>query len=208
MIVIDRILNGDWAFVLAWIVAITIALTVHEFAHAKMADMAGDPTPRAHGRVSLNPIDHYDPIGTTMILLLGIGWGKPVPINPVNFHHPRRDEALVSVAGPGTNIIAAAVFALPLRFGFAGQYSEALGWIIFLNLILAFFNLLPIYPLDGSHILQAILPYAKARNYAVFMSRYGMILLIALMIFGVLWDVVIIPSRLLYYLFTGLLPFF
>ncbi len=208
MILIERVLNGDWAFVLAWIVAITIALTVHEFAHAKVADMAGDPTARDQGRVSLNPLDHYDPIGTTMILLLGFGWGKPVPVNPANFGHPRRDEALVSVAGPGSNIITAALFAVPLRFGFAGDYALAINLIVLLNLFLAFFNLIPIFPLDGSHILQAILPYEKARSYAIFMSRYGMILLLVLVFTGMLGTVVVIPAKLLYYLFTGLPPFF
>ncbi len=208
MILIERVMNGDWAFVLAWIVAIIIALTVHEFAHAKVADMAGDPTARDQGRVSLNPLDHYDPIGTTMILLVGMGWGKPVPINPANFGHPRRDEALVSVAGPGSNIITAALFAVPLRLGFAGEYGLALSLIVSLNLFLAFFNLIPIFPLDGSHILQAILPYEKARSYAIFMSRYGLILLLVLVFTGVLWTVVVIPSRLLYSLFTDLSPFF
>ena len=208
MILIERVLNGDWAFVLAWIVAITIALTVHEFAHAKVADMAGDPTARDQGRVSLNPLDHYDPIGTTMILLLGFGWGKPVPVNPANFGHPRRDEALVSVAGPGSNIITAALFAVPLRFGFAGDYALAINLIVLLNLFLAFFNLIPIFPLDGSHILQAILPYEKARSYAIFMSRYGMILLLVLVFTGMLGTVVVIPAKLLYYLLTGLAPFF
>ncbi len=208
MILIERVLNGDWAFVLAWIVAITIALTVHEFAHAKVADMAGDPTARDQGRVSLNPLDHYDPIGTTMILLLGFGWGKPVPVNPANFGHPRRDEALVSVAGPGSNIITAALFAVPLRFGFAGDYALAINLIVLLNLFLAFFNLIPIFPLDGSHILQAILPYEKARSYAIFMSRYGMILLLVLVFTGMLGTGVVIPAKLLYYLFTGLPPFF
>ena len=206
---INQLLSGqpNWGWVLGWLVAVTIALTVHEFAHAKAADMAGDPTPRMNSRVSLNPLDHYDPIGTTMILLLGMGWGKPVPINPAYFRHPRRDEALVSLAGPGSNIIMAALFAIPLRFGFAGAYDTALTLIVLLNLFLAFFNLIPIFPLDGSHILQAILPRDKARGYAMFMSRYGFILLIVLIFTGTLWSIVVIPSRLLYYVFTGLPPF-
>lgn len=202
---LQQLLSGhlDPAFILSWLVAVTIALTVHEFAHAKVADMAGDGTPRAMGRVSLNPIDHYDPIGTTMILLLGMGWGKPVPINPTNFGHPRRDDALVALAGPGTNIITAALFAMPLRFGFAGEYGQVLQWIVLINLFLAFFNLIPVFPLDGSHILQAILPYEKARNYAIFMSRYGMMVLIVLIFTGMFRPVVVIPASLLYALLTG-----
>jgi len=203
MILLDFIARQDWASLVGWVVAVLDALTVHEFAHAKVADMAGDATPRGMGRVTLNPLAHYDPIGTTMILLLGMGWGKPVQINPANFGHPRRDGAWVSLAGAGANIATAAVFAIPLRFGFAGAYSGALEGIVFLNLILAFFNLMPIYPLDGSHVLQAILPYEKARSYALFMSRYGMILLIGLLVTGVLWSVVVIPASLLYALFTG-----
>ncbi len=207
---IHQILSGhfDLGIVLAWVVAVTIALTIHEFAHAKVADMVGDPTPRLNGRVSLNPLDHYDPIGTTMILLFGIGWGKPVPISPQFFKNRRRDEILVSAAGPGSNIITAALFALPLRLGFAGVYGDALGFMVLLNLLLAFFNLLPIFPLDGSHIMQATLSYDAAQCYTAFMSKYGFILLIVLIVTGVLWTIVAIPARLLYYLFSGHPPFF
>ncbi len=208
---INQLLSGDIdpAFILSWLVAVTIALTVHEFAHAKVADMAGDGTPRAMGRVSLNPIDHYDPIGTTMIVLFGFGWGKPVPINPTNFGYPRRDDALVALAGPGTNIIAAVLFALPLRFGFAGEYGQVLQLIVLINLFLAFFNLIPVFPLDGSHILQAILPYEKARIYSGFMQRYGMLLLILIIVTPVVHLLVVIPAQLLYYLLTtGVFPFF
>ncbi len=202
---IDQILSGNIniQFLVSWLVAITVALTVHEFAHAKVADMCGDPTARNMGRVSLNPLAHYDPIGTTMILLFGMGWGKAVPINPVNFGYPRRDDALVALAGPGANIVTAALLALPLRFEFAGEYGSALATIVLLSLFLAFFNLIPIFPLDGSHIVQAILPYEKARNYAIFMSRYGMILLLILIVTGMLGRVVVIPALLLYYLLSG-----
>ena len=196
--------NFDPAFILSWLVAVTIALTVHEFAHAKVADMAGDGTPRAMGRVSINPLAHYDPVGTTMIVLFGFGWGKPVPVNPTNFGHPRRDDALVALAGPGTNIIAAALFALPLRFGFAGEYGQVLQLIVLINLFLAFFNLIPVFPLDGSHILQAILTYENAQSYSSFMQRYGMLLLILIFVTPALDLLVVIPSGLLYYLFTGL----
>ena len=203
MILLDFIARQDWASLVAWVVAVLVALTVHEFAHAKVADMAGDATPRAMGRVTLNPLAHYDPIGTTMILLLGMGWGKPVPINPTNFGHPRRDDALVALAGPGSNIVTAALFAMPLLFGFAGEYGQVLQWIVLINLFLAFFNLLPVFPLDGSHILQAILPYDKAQKYAHFMRQYGLVLLIVIIVTPVVDLLVVLPSSLLYDLFTG-----
>ncbi len=202
---IQQILSGniDPAFILAWMVAVTIALTVHEFAHGKVADMCGDSTARDMGRVSLNPLAHYDPGGTTMIVLFGFGWGKPVPVNPTNFGSPRRDEALVALAGPGSNIITAALFAVPLRFAFVGEYGLALYLIVMINLFLAFFNLLPVFPLDGSHILQAILPYDKARKYAQFMGQYGIVLLIVIIVTPLVELLVVIPSSLLYHLLTG-----
>ncbi len=207
---LQQLLSGhiDPAFILSWLVAVTIALTVHEFAHAKVADMAGDGTPRAMGRVSLNPIAHYDPIGTTMIVLFGFGWGKPVPVNPTNFGHPRRDDALVALAGPGSNIIMAVLFAIPLRFGFAGEYGQVLQLVVLINLFLAFFNLIPVFPLDGSHILQAILSYEKAQSYSSFMQRYGMLLLILIIVTPVLDLLVVIPAQLLYHLLTGVLLLF
>lgn len=169
-------------FILSWLIAITIALTLHEFAHAYAADQVGDPTPRAAGRVSLNPIDHYDPIGTTMILLFGVGWGKPVPVNPMNFSKPRRDNFIVSAAGIATNLLVATIAALVIRAGVAEAYVLPLGIIIFLNLLLAFFNLLPLGPLDGSHIVESILPRRQSEKFARWSHEWGgraLLLLIA-----------------------------
>jgi len=167
-------------FILSWLVAVTIALTVHEFAHAYAADKVGDPTPRANGRVSLNPLDHYDLFGTTMILLFGVGWGKPVPINPLNFRKPRRDNLIVSGAGIATNILIAVVAAIPLRFGFAGEYILPLSVLVLLNLLLAFFNLLPLGPLDGAHIVESLLPRDKSRRFTEFSRLWGGRLLLIL----------------------------
>ncbi|MGD9496842.1 MAG: site-2 protease family protein [Armatimonadota bacterium] len=196
-------------FILSWLVAITIALTVHEFAHAKRADMAGDGTPRAHGRVSLNPLDHYDPIGTTMILLFGIGWGKPVPVNPLNFRHPRRDSVAVAAWGAGANILTATIAGLPVRFGIAGDYTEPLMIIVGINLLLAFFNLLPLGPLDGAAVVQGLLPLPQARRFAEFSQRWGFFLLMAIILIGPLRAILIwLPVNLLGSLITGqLLPF-
>jgi|LSQX01.1.fsa_nt_gb Zn-dependent protease len=193
----------------AWFVAITIALTVHEFAHAKRAQIAGDETAHALGRVSLNPLDHYDPVGTTMILLFGIGWGKPVPVNPLNFKRPRWDSVAVAAWGAGANIITAAIVGLPIRFGIAGDYLMPLTIIMYLNLMLAFFNLLPLGPLDGSAVVQGLLPVRQARRFAEFSHRWGFMLLMLIIIYRPLAHILIwTPVGLLSWLITGRPLFF
>lgn len=193
----------DAADALGWIVAIAVALTVHEYAHAKRADMAGDPTPRSQGRVSLNPLDHYDPIGTTILLLFGIGWGKPVPVNPLAFKHPRRDGIMVALWGALANIITAVVFAIPLRFGFAGAYADPLGIIVMINLILAVFNLLPVGPLDGASVLAGLLPVDKARRFEEFSARWGLLLLIVIIMTPLGGLLIWTPVYLMMVLLTG-----
>ena len=211
---VDMLLSGQslqalLPFLLSWIVAITIALTVHEFAHAYAADRVGDPTARNAGRVSLNPIAHYDTIGTTMILLFGFGWGKPVPVNPMNFRKPRRDNFIVSAAGIGTNLALAALLSLPIRFGIAGDYLLPLTIIVFLNLLLAFFNLLPLGPLDGAHIVESILPAKQSRAFSEWSHEWGgralLLLIAAQWIFGipVLRFLIMTPVSLLGTLFAG-----
>jgi len=191
-------------FILSWLVALTIALTVHEFAHAKRADMAGDSTPRMNGRVSLNPLDHYDPIGTTMILLFGLGWGKPVPVNPMLFRNPRRDGIMVALWGALANFITAAVFAIPIRLGVAGDYALPLLVIVTLNLLLGCFNLLPIGPLDGRAVLSGLLPASKARAFDQFSARWGMLLLVAVIFVPSLGGALIMaPVRALSVLLMG-----
>jgi len=195
-------LQDKLPFVLSWIIAIAIALTVHEFAHAKRADAAGDPTPRSQGRVSLNPIDHYDPIGTTMILLFGIGWGKPVQVNPLLFRNPRRDGIMVALWGALANIITAVVFAIPLRFGFAGEYVEPLKIVVYINLILAVFNLLPVGPLDGAAVVAGLLPVARARRFQEFSARWGMLLLLVIIVTP-LRILIFLPVSVMMFLLTG-----
>jgi len=174
--------NGfDPAAAVTWLLALALGITVHEFAHAWRADKAGDPTPRSQGRLSLNPLDHYDPIGSTMILLFGLGWAKPVPVNPFLFRHPRRDEIMVSLWGPLANLITAAVLAIPVRLNVAGPYTDPLLWMMQLNLGLAVFNLIPVFPLDGSHVLSALLPVDKARRLDAVYSQYGIVLLVVVM---------------------------
>jgi Zn-dependent protease len=184
-------------------VAILVALTVHEFAHAKAAQLAGDPTPEQHGRVTLNPLAHLDPIGTAALLLAGFGWGRPVPVNPFLMRRPRLDNVLVSLWGPLSNLCLALVFALPLRFGLAGPYQIVLDWMVLVNLVLCLFNLLPVHPLDGSHILVGLLPLPQARRLELFYHQYGIIVLILLMVTHVTAYLVGIPAQIAFRLLTG-----
>jgi len=167
---------------LAWLIAVTVAITVHEFAHAKRAERAGDPTPRAMGRVTLNPLAHYDPLGSTLFLVFGFGWAKPVPVNPLAFRHPRRDGVMVALWGPLSNFITAAVMAMPIRFHLAGDHAMPLMVIVYANLLLGVFNLIPLGPLDGAHVLEGLLAdRARLRLYA-FYGRYQRVMLIFLLL--------------------------
>lgn len=196
--------GGDnLAELLSFLVAIVIAITVHEYAHAKAAQRAGDPTPEQAGRVTLNPLVHFDIIGTIMLLFAGFGWGKPVPVNPMFFRRPRIDDILVSLWGPLSNFIAAVVFAIPLKFGFAGEYGLVLDIIVWMNLVLGLFNLIPIYPLDGSHILSGLLPVEQARRLDEFYHRFGMLLLILIIVTRITTYVVGIPVMILHGLLTA-----
>ena len=177
-----------------FIIAILTALTVHEWAHAFIADRLGDPTPRSEGRLTLNPIAHLDPVGTLLFFLVSFGWGKPVPINPRYFKHYKRDSALVAVAGPISNFILAVIalaiinHLLPL-FIQAGStdrvglfFSEVFFNLVLINLSLMAFNLLPIAPLDGSKVLEAFIPLRYEDAYHRFMQRGPMILLALLIL--------------------------
>ncbi len=168
-----------------------LAITIHEFAHAITADRLGDPTPRSQGRISLFPTDHLDPIGTIMMVLssltgFGIGWGKPVMTNPRNFKHPRRDTAIVAVAGPVSNILQAIVFSLLIRLDGGPTYTTAVGTLLLMgvtvNLSLAFFNMLPIGPLDGHWIIQWLLPREQANQYEVWNQAYGGFIFLAMVL--------------------------
>ncbi len=161
------------------------AITIHEFSHAAAATALGDPTPRLAGRLSLNPIKHIDPIGFIMLFLVRFGWAKPVPINPYNFRNPGRGEMVVSFAGPASNFLAAFIVArLHNIMNFAslpyGYYvGQTFDYFIWINLALAVFNLLPVPPLDGSHILEPFIPYEYRRMF----EQYGFFILIFILIF-------------------------
>lgn len=157
-----------------------IALTIHEFAHAFVADRFGDPTPRSYGRVSLNPLRHLDPVGTLMLLIFHFGWGKPVPIDPYNLS--KKETTYVALAGPGSNLLLAVIFALIIRFLPLNQAITAIFFqFIYLNLVLAVFNFIPIPPLDGSKLLLNLLPEDQALEWEQAFDRYGFIILLALL---------------------------
>jgi Zn-dependent protease len=145
-------------------VGLLLAVDIHECAHAWAANELGDPTARYQGRLSLNPLVHLDPMGTLMMLFslfygFGIGWGKPVPVNPWNLRHGRVGRGMVALAGPASNLILAAVLALPLRLGWPGAGLAGGMWftLIGVNVSLALFNLLPVAPLDGASVLVGII---------------------------------------------------
>lgn len=164
---------------LYFLFGLIVAITIHEFAHAVIADRLGDPTPRAQGRLTLNPLAHLDPVGTIMLLLFRFGWGKPVIFDPYNLTHPRRDTGTISLAGPVSNLLLASLLSLGLRFLPLPLFLGPLIYItILLNISLAVFNLVPVYPLDGEKILAAVLPRDLAYEYQAVMSRYGTLILI------------------------------
>jgi len=167
---------------LIWLIALLLAITIHEFAHAWMADYLGDPTAKLSGRLTLNPLAHLDPLGTLALFLFHFGWGKPVPVDPFNLRDPRRDAALISLAGPAANLILATSLSLILKLG--APFSPLFLFfqpIIVLNVSLAVFNLLPVYPLDGEKIILGLLPEEKAREWEHILSQYGLFFIILLL---------------------------
>src|SRR3990167_2882360 len=138
---------------LYFLFGLIIAITVHEFAHALLADRLGDPTPRSQGRLTLNPLAHLDPLGTLMLFVFRFGWGKPVIFDPYNLAHPRRDAGIISIAGPLSNLFLAIILSLCLHFLPLPLLLYPLFYtVIILNISLAIFNLVPVAPLDGEKI--------------------------------------------------------
>lgn len=198
---------------LIFAVAILImSVVVHEVSHGYMADYLGDKTARYAGRLTLNPINHLDPVGSffvpLMTSLLGgfiFGWAKPVPFNPYNLSNQKYGPGLVGLAGPMSNIAVALFFGFLIRFGgsfdLAPEFLKIAGFIAFINLILAFFNLIPIPPLDGSRVLFSLLPL-RYQHIQYFLESYGLIL-IFLFIF-VFWRMFLPIVFLLFRILTGM----
>lgn len=182
----------------AWLVdlalkipALLLAVTVHELAHGIVADRLGDPTARSSGRLTLNPIPHIDPLGAIAFIVAGFGWAKPVPVNAGYFRHPRRDMAYVAVAGPISNFLVAFLSLTAVVFlrrtpaaGIVIAWLAAMLAISFqFNVALGIFNLIPLPPLDGGHLLPYVLP-RSAQSLVVAAHRYGPLVLIVLVVTG------------------------
>lgn len=197
---------------------ILAALTVHEFAHGWMANKLGDSTAKDLGRLTLNPLAHLDPIGTIMLFLFHFGWAKPVPVNPYNFKDIRKGMIWVSIAGPGANVVFAAILGVALRILLQGGLItyftfgyRILTYAVFINLALAFFNMIPIPPLDGSKVVEGMLPVRYLPAWESFQRR-GFIILIGIIIIGQVLHIPIFSRTILplsfafYNLFTGNAP--
>ncbi len=188
-------LGLDIYTIIARVLVLLIAFTVHELAHAVTADYLGDPTPRRMGRITLNPLKHLDPFGTIMLIISGFGWAKPVMVNPMNMRgNPRTSMAIVALAGPLSNVVMAVIAGLIFRIGlvdvnavFSGSGSglsveSVLLQFLLINLALLFFNLIPIPPLDGSKILYAILPEDLVYKLRP-LDQFGFLILFAVVFF-------------------------
>lgn len=192
--------------------ALLIALTVHEYAHARIAVAYGDNTPRYMGRLTLNPIPHLDPIGLIMLFFFKFGWAKPVSVNPNNFTNWKAGTIMVSLAGAGANIlvalIAAFLFALCTKLDVLSiEVAKILSMTYSYNLIFAIFNILPIPPLDGSKVLGALLPSAQSQ-WLERMEPYGPFLLLGLVYIGVIGVITWPIELLLSHLISGIVALF
>ncbi len=174
-------LIGNPTLFFVWLASLLIAITVHEAAHAFAADRLGDPTPRLQGRLTLNPLAHLDPLGTVLLLIMRFGWGKPVQFDPYNLTNPRRDAALISFAGPLSNLIMATLASVIIRF-LTPYWSPLLYPFVFMNVGLAIFNLVPVHPLDGAKIVTGLLPTDLAAEWQIIMNRYGTLILLLLVL--------------------------
>jgi|SaaInlLV_10m_DNA_2_1039722.scaffolds.fasta_scaffold00071_39 Zn-dependent protease len=182
------LLNEQPILFLAWLLAIFYGITVHEFAHAWAASWQGDDTAKSLGRLTLNPLSHIDIFGLLMLVLAGFGWGKPVPVNKSNLKNGKVSDNLVSLAGIFTNLVSLVIFGIILKllilyssFGPNNLLINFLFMLMMINLVLAIFNIIPIPPLDGSHVLFNTLP-DKYNNFKITLAQNGPFILLGLII--------------------------
>ncbi|MFZ0449550.1 MAG: site-2 protease family protein [Desulfatiglandaceae bacterium] len=199
--------------IVEWIVKIPVllfAITIHEYGHGKAALSLGDSTAKDRGRLTLNPLSHLDPLGAICLFLFNFGWAKPVPVDTRYFQNPRRDIILMSMSGPVANLSAALVAGIFIRYFLLPWeiYQKVLIYLILMNVGLGLFNLIPIPPLDGSHILENLLPSRASMMYRKF-RRYGAFILIAVVLLdnfahtGILNRALVYPMIYVSHLFGG-----
>lgn len=183
-------MDFDFRAILLSLPGILFGFTIHEFAHAWTAWKLGDDTAAEQGRLTLNPLAHLDPMGTLLIVFAGFGWARPVPVNPVYFRKPRRDDLLVTAAGPVSNLLVALVLGLVLQVvpisgadSLGNSFGLVLYHAIYFNLLLCFFNLIPIFPLDGARIVRNLLPLNQAYAWSR-LEPIGPMLLLAVIVLG------------------------
>ena len=183
------LLRDDPQLFAAFLIAVMIGITFHEFSHAAVASLQGDQTARSQGRLTLNPISHLDPLGSIALMVAGLGWGRPVPVTPSRLRSGRLGHVLVGLAGPAANFVVALVAAVGLRIAYptagttldVGFTVTLLSMIVTINVVLGVLNLLPIPPLDGSTLLSIALPPSR-QNIVAFLNQYGIFLLLGLLI--------------------------
>jgi Zn-dependent protease len=174
---------------LAFVIAVVMGITFHEFSHAAVATLQGDQTARSQGRLTLNPVAHLDPLGSIALVLAGFGWGRPVPFTPTQLRSRRFGAALVGLAGPAANFVLALAAVIAMRMVYPSAVSAfevdfsviLLDMLVTLNVVLGVFNLLPIPPLDGSRLLSLVLPPSR-QNIVYFLDQYGIFLLLGILI--------------------------
>lgn len=185
-----NLLFGSPAIAVAWLVAILLTLTIHEFSHALVGKLHGDKTAEYEGRLTLNPMAHLDPMGFILLLLFGFGWAKPVPYNPYNLKDPKWDSVKIALAGPFSNLVMAILAGIAFQVLVGGGMIQSMNLLavflflsILLNLFLMLFNIIPVHPLDGSKLFFALFDHPKYQELRMFVATRGpQILFVAVLV--------------------------